>query len=269
MTDRRHRTPRWFPALLPWAALGFVACMGVPAPAPSASPPDASGAAGDSSFDSGSAVPRCRPGTGASSRPATIDETVRLVNSLPRPVTITCLLESLERPLGAVATYSTISLQPAAGLRSPRVFLLTDKLVMSVVVDGKGRDLLELGEYVAETRTLKGEIAFPATAAVPAGEPYRRIRSDTASTGANGTSCRFCHPAEEPGPEVDGAVGYISGALKPGRRTLVPLDDVRREHQTCDPAVEPERCAFLRALFDHGEVREAEFPAAIPAIFGN
>jgi hypothetical protein len=267
VTDRRHSTPRWLLTPLPWAALGLVACMGVPAPGPSASARDAEAAAGDSSFVPGSAGPPCRPGAGASGRPASIDETVRLVNSLPRPVTVTCLLESLERPLGAVATYSTISLQPAAGLRSPRVFLLTDKLVMSVVVDGKGRDLLELGEYVAETRTLKGEIAFPATAAVAAGEPYRRIRSDTASTGAKGTSCRFCHPAEEPGPEIDGAVGYVSGALKPSRRTLIPLDGVRRERQTCDPAAEPERCAFLRALFDHGEVREAAFPAAVPDIF--
>jgi hypothetical protein len=268
MTDGRHFTPRWFSTVLPWAwaALGLLACVG-PTPDPPVSPPDAAGAAGDGLSHPDAAASRCRPGAGASSRPASIAETVRLVNSLPRPVTITCLLESLERPLAAVATYSTISLQPAAGLRSPRVFLLTDPLVLSVVIDGNGRDLLELGQYVTETRTLKGEIAFPASAAVSAGEPYRRIRSDSASTGAKGTSCRFCHPSEEPGPEIDGAVGYISGALKPDRRTLVPLDQVRRERQTCDPSIEPDRCAFLRALFDHGEVNEAVFPAAIPTIF--
>jgi hypothetical protein len=247
------------------AVLGVEGCADSdPAPGPVQSPRDA---ATDGAGDRGPAAPRCRPGPGASGTPATIDEAVRLVNSLPRPVTVTCFLESLDRPLRAVATNNTISLQPAAGSRSPRIFLLTDALVMSLVIDGKARDLLEFGQYVTGNRTLKGEIAFPATAEVTPGEPYRRIRSNGPTSGSTGTSCRFCHAGEEPGPELGGAVAYISSALKPSARSVVPLDDIRREHQACDRAAEPDRCQFLGALLDHGEVVETTFPSEVPTFF--
>lgn len=209
----------------------------------------------------------CRPGPEASGRPASIRQAVDLVNSLPAPVTVECFLESLDRPLYATATHSTISLQPAAGQRSPRLFLLTDQLVMSVAVDGKGRDLVEFGEYVTPDRTLKGEIGFPVEAPLDMADPYARIRRTGPVEGSVGTSCRFCHPNEEPGPQFGDIIGFVSGAFKPAARTLVPLDGVRTERKNCDPTAEPARCQMLKALFDHGPLVESEFPQPVPTFF--
>jgi hypothetical protein len=239
-------------AFLLACASGLLAC-GEPASPPGEPAPPAAPAR------------RCLPGPGASGTVRSIDDAVKLVNALPRPVTVTCFVESLDRPLRLTATSSLISLQPAMGRRSPRVFLLGDGLVMSVVVDGKGRDLVELGQFVTGARTMKGEIAFPVAEELPPGEPYRRIRSD--GMGTAGTSCRFCHPGEEPGPEVGGATAFISGAHKPNHRTVVGLDDIQRERQACDPAAEPARCELLGALLDHGQAIETAFPDEVPTFF--
>jgi hypothetical protein len=249
-------------------AWGFPGCADGPDPQRGATSPAGDAAAADATTDGASATAtRCRPGAGASGAPASIDDAVRLVNSLPRPVTVTCFVESLDRPLHITASQSVISLQPADGRRSPRIFLMTDQLVMSIVVDGKGRNLVDFGQFVTTTRTLKGELAFPAQADVPAAEPYQRIHSLNPSTGEMGTSCRFCHPDEQPAMQAGGAVGYISGAFRPDFRTQVPLDDVRHERAICNPAAEPDRCDFLRALLDHGDVVESAFPAGVPTIF--
>jgi hypothetical protein len=213
------------------------------------------------------AAPRCRPGPGATGTPTSIDEAVALVNGLPHPVSVTCFLESLGRPLRVWATSSVISLQPSVGRRSPRIFLLRDEMVMSVAVAGTGRDLVELGQFVTPMRTLKGEIGFPAVTDIPRTEPYTRIRSDGPQPDSTGSSCRFCHAAEEMAPQPSGALGFVSDALRPDTRTAVPLLDVTLERRRCDPTVEPLRCELLGALLDHGEVVEVPFPERLPTLF--
>ncbi len=193
--------------------------------------------------------------------PATIAATVDLINSLPRPVTVECFLESLDRPLYAEATRSVISLQPALGNRSPRVFLITTGLIMSWVPDGKGARLVEFGEFVTPTRTLKGEIAFPVMAELGPAAPYSSIKSGT------GTTCRFCHREEERALTIPFADAFISGAFRPDWRSRVELADLRNERVMCDPVAEPDRCALLRAFFDHGPVEPREFPPGVPTIF--
>ena len=207
------------------------------------------------------AVPGCQPPAGVSGAPTSVGEMVTLVNALPRPLTLVCLLESLQRPLHVSAVLSRISLQPATGTRSPRLFLSSGKLVSSISIEGKGSELMEFGEFVDETRTIKAEIAFPVMGTVEPADPYRRI------SDARGTSCRFCHAFEEPALElVPFAPAYISSALRPSWPSLMELSDVRKEHQECDPSAEPQRCALLRALFEHGEVRSWTFPESVPTL---
>jgi len=210
----------------------------------------------------------CMPPSGISARPRSIAETVELVNALPRPVTVACFLESLERPLYLNATKSFISLQPAVGLRSPRLFLMFEGMSLSVVPEGSGSKLIEFGEFVSPERTLKAELGTPITAPVQPGDPFRSpISTAPTSNPTRGTTCRTCHGQEERAEEIPFAEAFHSLALRPAPRTIVTLETVRAERNACPDEDTGERCAILRALLDHGEVLPRDFPDALPTIF--
>lgn len=200
-------------------------------------------------------TPGCRAPAGVSNQPRSIDETVELVNALPKPLTLPCFLEALARPLPLYATLSQLSAQPAAGTRSPRIFGLLDPLVFSVVPAGDGAHLLEFGEQRPGHRSLKGELAFPVLEQVSYAAPYEK-----SLFAPNLTGCAFCHADEQRDPAVVGAPGYVSQSLRPLPHLRVPLPSLRDEHQRCDPQQEPERCAMLDALFDWGPTPDWEFP---------
>lgn len=219
-----------------------------------------SGAGGMPSPDGAPVERRCRAEGGVSGAPGSIAGVVALANALPRPLSLSCFLESLDRPLHVHTTRSTVSLQPSAGDRSPRIFLFSGSLILSVVPEGKGSPLMEMGQLVDPARSLKAEIRFPLEGPLGPDDPYEHVRD------ANGTTCRFCHPDEAPAPQVAPAA-YVSGAFKPSPGGRVTLDFLAQERARCDGAAEPDRCAILRALFDHGEVRWREFPASVPTAF--
>ncbi|HEY0710679.1 MAG TPA: hypothetical protein VGG33_28000 [Polyangia bacterium] len=202
------------------------------------------------------ALRTCFAPPGVSTNPQSIGEVVALINSLPMPVSVPCFLEVLDRPLTAMASRGIISLQPAFGSRSPRIFLLSPGLVTTIVPEGKSGTVIEFGQYTAPGRTLKAEIGFPVEAPLSAAAPYDRVRSGP------GTSCRFCHRDEE-AFAVDGAEGFVSAALAPVFREIIDLVDVREERRLCDPVAEPFRCAVLGAFFDHGPVVEGRFPPEV------
>jgi len=233
--------------------LAALLCAASCAPPPAAPLPDAAP-------DGPPPPARCRPAPGVSAAPRTIIEVAALANALPHPLTLTCFLESLERPLEVNLAVSTISLQPAPSPRSPRIFLFSGDVILSVVPAGTGKDLLEMGQLVSEDRTVKAELKFPIVGQVAPDDPFAHVRSD------EGTTCRFCHPAETHAPEISPSA-YVSGAFSPLPRAQLGLETWKQEHAACDPAAEPERCAFLRALFDHGEVRGRNFPATVPTAF--
>src|SRR5688572_16123159 len=83
-------------------------------------------------------APGCRAPEGVSGSPRSVDQTVELVNALPKPLSLACFVEALGRPLQLHATRSEISAQPAVGLRSPRIFLYFEPLIMTVVPAGAG-----------------------------------------------------------------------------------------------------------------------------------
>ena len=164
-------------------------------PGPSNQGPDAAGDVGPPPFDTlAGCVGR------AATTPRTIDEAIAIINTLPRPVSIARFIASLPRPLNLVATSSSLSAQPAHGRRSPRIFLMTSQLVISIVPAGPGVDLLEFGEWVEGTRTLKAEIEFPVTELLPPDAGYTRVRR-----GEMLTSCGLCHRGEVEHPTIAGA----------------------------------------------------------------
>lgn len=217
--------------------------------------------------DVGPAAARCLPGPGVSGRPRSIAETVALLNSLPRPVTVACFLESLDRPLALNATKSFISLQPAMGARSPRLFLMFDGMSVSVVPEGSGSKLIEFGEFVTPDRTLKAEVKTPLTAELQPGDPYLSPITTTGPFAGMGTTCRTCHGQEERSETISFAEAFHSTALRPDPRTRVPVEAVFAEREACADGDTGERCTMLRALFDHGPVLARDFPESLPTIF--
>ena len=201
----------------------------------------------------------CAPAPGTTGSPSSIAETVDLVNGLPKPVRLTCFLEALERPLRLVATQSFFSAQPAAGRRSPRIFLFMEGIIHSIVPEGSSSNLLEMGEATSPGNSIKAELEFPITENVTLATAFERLPLDDITT------CGVCHDGRVPALGIAGAVE--SEVLRPADRELVPLAELEDEARRCDEALEPERCAMLGALFQHGDVLAAEFPRSVPTIF--
>lgn len=205
----------------------------------------------------------CEAPAGVSNRPRSIQESVALANALPKPLTLPCYLEALARPLPLHASLSALSAQPARGAGNPRIFIYLEPLIMTVVPDGSGRDLLEFGEQRSEHRSLKGELRFPLDAQVAPAAPYEHTLFEPDLTG-----CAFCHASEELDFTVPGGRGFVSQSLRPRAVERVSLDFLRRELGACDSKAEPERCAMLDALFSWGEVVDWDFPIDM-ATFGD
>ncbi|MEM9189632.1 MAG: hypothetical protein AAGF12_10685 [Myxococcota bacterium] len=205
---------------------------------------------------------RCLPGEHATGSPGSIAEAIELINSLPMPVTAKCFAESLDRPLRIEATNSISSAQPAAGARSPRIFIFKKALILSIVPDGPGAELLEFGELVGRNnRSIKGEIEFPVEAPLPESAPYEHLLIN----GAPVTFCALCHADEQPVDGIGGA--FESVAMRPTLRSIVPVERILDEAAECDPEEEPERCAYLEAIVGHGPIEHQPFPDALPTFF--
>lgn len=202
---------------------------------------------------------RCKPGPGTTGSPSTIDEMVALVNGLPRPVTAPCVIEALDRPLELEATSSRDSVQPADGQRSPRIFIWPhDELVVAIALAGKGQALIELGQFVTPSRSVKAELEFPVHEPVTAEQALAHVRNPE---HPRITRCFVCHDLEEDEPLVPG--GRSSLALRPAPRTLVDIASLSQLHETCDPTEDASRCAWLEALVTHGPIEHRPFDDAI------
>jgi hypothetical protein len=191
----------------------------------------------------------CRAPDGVSARPRNLTEAVTLMNSLPRPTTLPCFLEALERPLQVYMTRSDQSLQPSPGVRSPRTFIINEPMVMSIVFEGEAHVTLELGYRTAETRSIKTELVFPLVQDVTFDTLFDHVKEGI------GTRCGNCHTGEEESfnDEIQ-AIVYESDLYPPFEVYEVDLESVRAESTSCDAATEPDRCALLSGLFDHGDV---------------
>jgi hypothetical protein len=238
------------PRIILWLCLCFGIALGASA-CGSGGPSGATGTA-----------PRCVAPGGASTTPQSITGVITLINALPNPVTLPCFLQALARPLKMHATVSLISAQPSGGARSPRIFLFSDGLRMSVVPVGPGSALLEMGEIRNGVRSIKAEVAFPVMGPLPIQTPFDRIMYVP-----NVTGCAFCHPGEELATDVTFAEAWSSLALRPAPFDGVAIDFLSAETAACDPAAETDRCAMLHALFDEGPLPvEQAFPDDLATI---
>ncbi len=248
--------------LLPTLLLACGSAESSPSPAPAA-------AAGAGGAGGGNAVgmppptgrQRCQPPPGFTGSPQTIDEAVALLNALPKPTSVSCFVESLDRPLTVFSTNSAFSAQPALSTRSPRVFIRTGNLWSSIVI-GDPSHLLEFGYLLPGTmRSIKGELKLPLEQPVAPSAPFDRVLY------GGGTACGLCHFHEAPAPLAGISNAFSSVAFKPRPETRVSLEALRLEAQTCSWQAEPERCEMLAAVFDGGAVVEDPFPESMETFF--
>lgn len=191
---------------------------------------------------------------------SSIADVVARLDALQPPVDGPCFIATLPRPLAVVATIGAMSVQPAAGPSSPRIFFLLPKLVVSAVPSSDGSKVLELGEWMTTTRTLKGEVALPVTSPLTADAPFRRVLD------RNGrTTCANCHRDEAIHPSIPDA--YVSVAYKPALGTFVTFNELQKLHDACTHEDDQsERCAMFHAIFDFGEVHAGAFAAEVETL---
>jgi hypothetical protein len=254
------------PAAFAGLLLLLLPLLGACAAAPKESQPGrlSTDASSDLSSDlSSAATGGCPTAPGTVSRsPATIADAVALANGLlgdNASLSIDCFLSALSRPMTMLGAVSIFSLQPSVqGALNPRIFIFSGNLVMSVVPAGMGSPDIELAEYTSPVRSIKGQMAFPLTAPLTAADPYDSIR-----LGA-GTVCGSCHPAEQQAPQVTVTAAFESEVLQPTSTAVVPLQKMQDDNATCDPQQDPQRCAILNALFNHGAVVSGAFSPEAP-----
>jgi hypothetical protein len=195
----------------------------------------------------------CATPLGVSGTPRTLSEAMILMNSLPKPVSLACFLQSLSRPLDVYLTSSNQSLQPSPGPRSPRAFIVFEPLVMSIVFEGDAHIALELGYRTTPTRSIKTEMLFPLETDVTYANFFDEVQVGEA------TRCGACHTSEVQALMTDAfpVDVFESDILEPFDTFEVDVESLRSERMSCDPAAEPERCELLAAFFDFGPVRAA------------
>jgi hypothetical protein len=191
----------------------------------------------------------CSTPNGVNGRPTTLEDAVILMNTLPRPTTLPCFIEALTRPLQVYMTESDQSLQPSPGPESPRIFIVNEPLVMSIVPAGPASVTLELGYRTQPRRSIKTEIVFPLTRDVTFDTFFDEVLNGAV------TRCSACHTSEtkvfDPALNIE---VFESDIYEPFSVYDVDVETVRAARAACDAAAEPDRCALLGALFDHGEV---------------
>ncbi|CAN5895878.1 hypothetical protein BH11MYX4_BH11MYX4_15970 [soil metagenome] len=239
-----------------------------PAPAPTsapsgsstAPPPPTDGGAHDAGPHGASdALLQCAKSKGEI---GSIADAVARLNALAPNGDGPCFIATLPRPLAVVATNGASSAQPAVGRSAPRLLLMLPKLVITVVPAGEGSKLLELGEWIGTTRTIKAEIGLPVTAPLAADAPFLRV-----SHGTDRTTCGTCHRQEERHPTIPNA--FLSLAFKPEPGTFVTLAELEELHRLCTQADDPgSRCTMIHALFDFGEITEGSFSPVVATFQG-
>lgn len=205
---------------------------------------------------------RCKAPAGTTGSPQTIEQAVALLNALPKPTSVACFIESLDRPLSVFATNSAFSAQPAFSPKSPRVFIKTGELWSSVVMEGDASELIEFGYLIPGTlRSIKGELHLPLDAPVAPNAPYDRVLF------GQGTACGLCHFDERAEPVSGISNAFSSVAFRPRADTYVNLEGLRLEAQTCSWQSEPHRCEMLASIFGGGTVVEVAFPPTMLTFF--
>lgn len=206
---------------------------------------------------------RCAPGPNVTGAPRTIEQVVDLINSLPKPVTVACFVESLDPPLKVFASKSVASLQLSTGPEDPRWFIFSLPLIISITSDGPGAELLEMGVLQpGNRRALLGELRMPIQTEIKQALPFERISK------GEGTTCGFfCHQDEERDPRIRFTEAFVSKSIRAATSSEVTLDFLHGVRSRCKSPTASVRCELLHALLVTGRAQREDFPADMPVGF--
>lgn len=197
----------------------------------------------------------CTGPTDSLGSPKTIEETIALINALPKPLSLSCFLTSLKAPLNVFAVNSTFSAQPAVDQNSPRIFIIRNNLVLSVAPAGVGRTLLEFGEFNGGTESFKGEIQFPIEDTVTIDQIMKQLSQTTTTS-----TCVTCHSAERKIQYKALGSLFASKVVRPSESQRVTSSYLKSQASACNPDINRYRCEILNAVFTSGEAQDALFP---------
>ncbi len=189
-----------------------------------------------------------------------IADVVALINSLPKPLTLDCLIASLKRPLALNATTSVISAQPASSSDKPRIFLQNEGLFLSVV---PGESTLEFGETYQSIYSIKGELTFPIRETLSDNAPFVAI-GPIFSSSQNQTRCGGpCHGTTLEYSKQGGVAIFASQIVRPNPELVVSLDALKAAWNNCS-APDDAACQLYEALFGEGDPVSFEFNEDFP-----
>lgn len=189
-----------------------------------------------------------------------ITDVIALINSLPKPVTLDCVIASLRHPFALNATASVISAQPATSREKPRIFLHHEGLFLSVV---PGAATLEFGETWQSLYSIKGELTFPIRENLADNAPFVGI-GPIFSSSQNQTRCGApCHGASLEYSNQGGVTVFASQIVRPNPALDIPLDELKAAWKNCSTPDDP-ACQLYDALFDESEPFSFEFKEDFP-----
>lgn len=193
--------------------------------------------------------------------PQNISELLTMIDKLPKPLELECVLRSLKRPFAVYATASKMSVQPALSRKDPRIFIFKGNLVLSFATAGEGSLTLEFSEFKNDVRSIKGELKIPVVSNFKPADAFSQI------INATQTSCSACHTSEQAEYLVGGVQVYSSRPLKPTASFKVTLAELEAENYLCQAKQDrSRRCAIYSALLSKGQVTDREFPEDTPTL---
>jgi hypothetical protein len=187
-----------------------------------------------------------------------ITDVIALINELPKPLSLDCLIASLRHPLEIQATASRISAQPAISREQPRIFIQSEGLFLSIV---PGDNLLEFGETFQETLSIKGELAFPIKETLSDNAPYVQIGPifNQTQTRCGGP----CHTPTVEHSKLGGVSVFASQIVRPNPEFRVPLEEMRAAWNNCT-TLDESACQLYKSIFDAAEPVSFEFKEDLP-----
>ena len=184
-----------------------------------------------------------------------VEDAVALINALPKPLSIDCFIANLKIPLKVFAVNNTFSAQPSVSMDSPRIFIISNNLILSVVPAGEGKNLVEFSQIVSSGVSIKAEIEFPISATLPGEAPYSRILS-----GSFGTTCTSCHKNESRATMVSAGEAYQSNIIAPDLFQRVSQGYLLNQAKVCNNRIDDFRCRLLKTIFIRGAAVDVDFP---------